>query len=585
MNRQFVNELDDFIREKHTDEEYIAETFRLTETYLQNSSKKEINLPGNAKVIFFDKLQLGMLKKTTKIWSLQESFEELFYPIRSTIFHQLSVDSYPRFIDSEYYLSITQKKNEVLDLLPMREEAKRKKLFNFSISGNNDHFSGEYEKLFTKKPIKTTPTNSQGSIELAINNIFLKSPKEGKKTKKHTLTNESVGGSGGDDNSVTPSPTATTHLSDHLSQSLSNDSFLLKEMEDYDLTSNFDGAEEVNGEDEIRFTLREVVQNDIGRKHFENFMKKNSQQNFTALDYLNMQYFFQELFENKNSTDYITCAQLIGEKFIYNENFIKQLLLIELNTSYKDVSSSRVNKVIKEIDNKLRNGEIEIDMFDIITECILSFYQIIFDDFVQSIDYLNMEKKMFEREQSQNLKTTNIDGPIAKYLKIVEESQLVDLIRKCKNQKNGIKGYGTFLYQFKKYNRCWKGKNFGDWLKKNYPKLEIDQILEIGEQMLQECYFHHILDTKGFELNTNIYRFSIDDDSKVLNMHRKFNGIPLSAMVVTQRLQKSLLVLHTKYITDNGVDYENLGKSDDFKDYCNSSIELQSVIKYFFLIG
>eukprot|EP01080_Neovahlkampfia_damariscottae_P009161 gene9161-1249_t len=566
----FINEIDEFSRGKKEDTEYISETFRLINTYLKHNSPKEINLAGNAKVSLFDKIQLANLKETSTIWTLDISFEELFRPMRSSIFHELSVDSYPRFIDSEYYLSITHKKNEVIDLLPMRQEAKRKKSID---QGDVRHLSADYENLFIS-PRKNKLTSNDPINEKKKKSNDVTSPKDKQKMKNENSRDST---SSTNEPSYTPSP---THLSDHLSLSLSNDSFMFKEYtDDIDLNStmNFDGIDEVDhNEEEMRYSLRQVVQNDIGRKVFENYMKKNSQQNFTALDYLNTHFFFQELCENTNSTDYITCAQLIGEKFIYNENFIKQLLLIELNTSYKDVSSTRVNSSIKKIDEAIRNGEIESDMFDPITECVLSFYQIIYDDFVNSGDYLEMEKRVFERERTQNLKTTTIDGPIAKYLKITEESQLVDLIRQCKNSKIGIKGYGTFLYQFKKYNRCWKGKNFGDWLKKRY-KLQEKEIMEVGEQMLQECYFHHILDTKGFDLNSNIYRFSIDDDSKVLNMHRKFNGIPLSAMVVTQRLQKSLLVLHTKYITDNGVDYEKLGKSEDFKDYCNSAIELQSM--------
>jgi hypothetical protein len=583
-NRNFINEIDENVFSKKKSDELIQETFRLIETYMKDSSPKQVNIPGSLLRNFMNKIQESKLTKESKVWTLEDDFESLFLPIRSMIFSELSVDSYPRFILSDFYLGAGHHKNEIVELLPMREIAKRR-----ATGKNLPAFELTNTKNLTilSPRDKNAPLEKSQQEESTDEDIFLintsKSSSPATKTNnkvKDKLINMAKRPS-------TPESSLSSAGEDYLSDSLKtvDGSFYINSQDDdfdfqTDMTmENF--GEEV-AEEFTKMTLKEVIENELGRKHFENFMKKSSQQSFTALDFLNTHYFFLELCENTNSNDYETCAQLIGEKYIHNENFIKQLLLIELNTSYASVNDSRIVKEIKKISQKLRDKEISSNMFETVVVCVLSFYDIIYNDFSQSLEYLEMEHEIFEKERNKNLKTTTIKGAVAKYLNIKEESDLVELIKKARSKKNGIRGYGVFLYQFKKYDRCWKGKNFGEWLKVNF-KLKDSQILEVGEQLLQECYFHHILDTKQFELNSNIYRFNVDDDSKVLNTHRKFIGIPLSAMIVTQRLQKSLLVLHTKFITDNGVDYAALAKSDEFRDYCNSSIELQSVNEIYLL--
>jgi hypothetical protein len=583
--RDFISEIDSNVFSKKKSDELIQETFRLIETYMKDSSPKQVNIPGSLLRTFMEKISKSKLTIESKVWTLEEDFETLFLPIRSMIFSELSVDSYPRFILSDYYLGVGQHKNEIVDLLPMREIAKRR-----ATGKNLPAFELTNTKNLTilsprDKVLKSQQNQQQEEIDPTDEEIvFVETSSTSKNSspvsKSNKVKDKLI-------NMATKRPNSTPESSlssvgeDYLSDSLKtvDGSFYISSQDDdfdfqTDMTmENF--GEEV-AEELMKMSLKEVIENELGRRHFENFMKKNSQQSFTALDFLNTHYFFLELCENTNSNDYETCAQLIGEKYIHNENFIKQLLLIELNTSYASVNDSRIVKEIKKISQKLRDKEISSTMFETVAVCVLSFYEIIYHDFSQSLEYLEMEHEIFEKERNKNLKTTTIKGAVSKYLNIKEESDLVELIKKARNKKNGIRGYGVFLYQFKKYDRCWKGKNFGEWLKTNY-KLKDSQVLEVGEQLLQECYFHHILDTKQFELNSNIYRFNLDDDSKVLNTHRKFIGVPLSAMIVTQRLQKSLLVLHTKFITDNGVDYAALAKSDEFRDYCNSSIELQSV--------
>ena len=61
----------------------------------------------------------------------------LFSEIRTTVYHQLAVDSYLRFVKTEFYLKLEGKKtNEVVDLLPLRNEARK-----FSVLENTIPFS------------------------------------------------------------------------------------------------------------------------------------------------------------------------------------------------------------------------------------------------------------------------------------------------------------------------------------------------------------------------------------------------------------------------------------------------------------
>eukprot|EP01080_Neovahlkampfia_damariscottae_P004850 gene4850-8435_t len=560
---EFLKEIDEFTLVKHTDREYIEKLFYLIDTYLENNSKKEINISGNLKNNLFEKIKNQ--KYIQDVWMLDESFESLFNPIRKKVYHELSNDSYSRFISSDYYVNLGNLDNEVVDFLPLREEALLQKKRKDSLNFNN-----------------STPKN------VSLNST----PRELNSTNSTPRTNGSPRVGGG---------YSSTHGSPKMSlSSLTSDYDLLSENEFVIMNSmtDFDELMEDYNENEIETTLR----SEIGRKYFTKYLNSKSDQNSNLLliDFMKEYYSFidsnshneyinkiEEDDDESSPNDTINDDNLrlneiinvISNNFVYNEIFVKQLLLIEMNSksesTIKEEDTTNMIDSLKKVDFLLKNNKIELTMFDSIGNLILNFFEIVHEIFSETDFYFEMEKEIFEFEQKSILKSTEITGPIFSYLNIKEESELLNLIQmKMKNSKNGIKGFGNYFHKFQKYEKCFKGSSFNEWMMNNYPNLDSKEINEIGEQFINESYLHHIFNKESMILDNSIYKFNLDDDIKILNSNKKYMGNQITSIIHFQKqFEKKIKSLEFKFLKDS----ENIEHSQEFKEYLNFTIEFQSI--------
>eukprot|EP01080_Neovahlkampfia_damariscottae_P007036 gene7036-11201_t len=498
---EFIKEFDDYKTKPHTTEETIQKALRLISLYINPGAKKELNISNTLKNDVLHKFKECEQENSKDTWLFEDSFEMLFSKIRTVVYNQLAVDSYLRFVDTEYYLKLEGKKtNEVVDLLPLRNEAKERKTSIVESLVEMSLDTGGY---------------SYSDSGIILDNIDIQSDDSGE-----------------DDNSQI-----------------------------------------IDDEEIPKFSLDEIIKHEVGRKYFEKYLARKSNIHFKLVDFLNEYYFFIEI-SKVQSEDSLTCANLLLKNFFQNENFVKQLFLIEMNASTNKIDFT-MKKYLEEVHKEIKSNQISSDIFDPIANTILSFLGYLYERFIESDSYSQMLKAIHDFEQLKNLKTTTLNGPIAKYLNVKEEGELINLINHLRS-KSGIKGYGTFLYQFKKYERCFKGCELFNFLRDNF-FLEKEEIFEVANQLIEESYLHHILNIKTFQNDNNIYRFSVDDDCKVLNMHKKWSGAISKGVLVTQKLMKNLLDLLSKFKENGIVNYSDLGKSDEFKDHCNALVELQSL--------
>eukprot|EP01080_Neovahlkampfia_damariscottae_P009272 gene9272-1359_t len=326
---------------------------------------------------------------------------------------------------------------------------------------------------------------------------------------------------------------------------------------------------EVSIEEHNNYSLKETISNEIGKRHLVEFMKKHKQ-HLIFLDFVIEYTFLQEL--PNDSVDIKPCAQIISDKFLADSTFVRLLMKKD-----KEIFQY-IEEIIPKIKTKdLMKQRFFLTVFDPIYEILGKYISEIYDEFSKSETYLVMIEEIQDAEYAKKTIQLPIEGPLKQYLDISEETQVLSLIKKMRSKKNGISGFGKkFLYQLKYYENCFKGTHLVAWLKNKY-NLKSKQAILVGEQLLNECYLHHIGDVQPFLNNDTLYRFHIDDNSKILNTHRKFNGIPFSAVVVSQKIQKSQIDIQNKFSTKQGVDYHALKNSDDFKEFLNLTVELQSL--------
>eukprot|EP01080_Neovahlkampfia_damariscottae_P011836 gene11836-5166_t len=339
-----------------------------------------------------------------------------------------------------------------------------------------------------------------------------------------------------------------------------------------DITPSFDDTDGADQIDEECFTLNEVLAHDHGKPHFVQYLQDQNQ-DVSRLDFITECQFMKEF--PANSPSLVSCCKLIAKKYLSNNDFIT-IITKDLDDTKSLQTAQYIEEYIMEELNK-PECKVTKDFFNPILFVIESQLNEIYTNFVRSDRYRDMVEIIQELDFMKNMVATPIDGPLMKYLNITEESEVVSLVKKMRAKKTGITGFGKgFLYQFKYYNNCFKGSSMVSWLKTKY-SIKTDEAVEIGNQLVNESYLHHIGDLLPFSNTGDMFRFTMDDNIKVLNTHRKHNEIPLSAIVVSQRIQNSQLSIQAKYITDKGVDYELLKKSTDFKEFVNITIELQTL--------
>jgi hypothetical protein len=328
---------------------------------------------------------------------------------------------------------------------------------------------------------------------------------------------------------------------------------------------------QVSVEEHQDIDLKDVLSTEIGKFHFVDYMKKNKYIT-VFLDFMVEYLFMQQL--PQDSPEIKSCALIISQKYLKDSSFVRLLIKNQKNSNNVNILEF-IEKYASKLEKQDPNSILKI--YEPIYEIIEIYMNKIYDEFVKLDDYHVMIEKIQESEHLKNTISIPIEGAMKQYMEITDENQILSLIKKMRSKKNGISGYGTkFLYQLKYYDNCFKGSHLVAWLKSKY-SLKTAQAIAVGEQLFNECYLHHIGDTQPFLNNETLYRFNIDDNSKVLNTHRKFNGIPFSAIIVSQKIQKSQLEIQEKFESKSGIDYEGLKKSDFFKEFVNLTVELQSL--------
>jgi hypothetical protein len=91
-----------------SDKEIILKSNEIIDTFLKNSSKREVNISGDSKNRLFTNFQ-GQL--TEERWILEETAYDIFFPVKKILMNELHADNFPRFIRTKNCLDVVSKYN------------------------------------------------------------------------------------------------------------------------------------------------------------------------------------------------------------------------------------------------------------------------------------------------------------------------------------------------------------------------------------------------------------------------------------------------------------------------------------------
>jgi hypothetical protein len=97
-----INKLPDL----KSDQEIIEKCNEILDTFLKNSSKREVNISGDSKLRLLNNFQ-GQL--TEEKWILEETAYDIFFPVKKILMNELHADNFPRYVRTKNCLDVVSK--------------------------------------------------------------------------------------------------------------------------------------------------------------------------------------------------------------------------------------------------------------------------------------------------------------------------------------------------------------------------------------------------------------------------------------------------------------------------------------------
>ncbi|XP_064626576.1 uncharacterized protein LOC135487119 [Lineus longissimus] len=153
-----------------------------------------------------------------------------------------------------------------------------------------------------------------------------------------------------------------------------------------------------------------------------------------------------------------------------------------------------------------------------------------------------------------------------------EYAALVHDLRQSGLIKNHRQGMTTYKNSF-----C--GKDFVNWVVKT-KKLDRPTAIEMGQQLIDKHFGHHVKHTETFQDDVVYYRLLEDDhETNALNAGSISDCDPRPAGELGEDLRRLILKLYNAFLSKDGkaVDYDGIGGADEFNLYLKLTKELQRV--------
>lgn len=135
----------------------------------------------------------------------------------------------------------------------------------------------------------------------------------------------------------------------------------------------------------------------------------------------------------------------------------------------------------------------------------------------------------------------------------------------------------NLTYHFKTFKKCFIGKELVNWLIENGEADSRERAIQIGNELLDLHYFHHVTQDHNFKDKHLFYRFIEDEPVFALNGSELNSCRARSATEVGEELRRLLLDLYSEFLSKDGkyVDYSGIKSSESYKTYVYKTWELQ----------
>lgn len=156
------------------------------------------------------------------------------------------------------------------------------------------------------------------------------------------------------------------------------------------------------------------------------------------------------------------------------------------------------------------------------------------------------------------------------------EDKFDEILRRVRDPSSTLKVKNRW-YHLHRFKRCFVGKDMVTWLASNYTSGDRLEAVKLGQSLLEQGMFHHVVDEHGFKDEKLFYRFQADEKTMVLNVQRNFEGESRSAASLSEDLRQKVTHMRDAFIREDGtsVDYEGIRKSDHLKSFIRTATELQ----------
>lgn len=126
--------------------------------------------------------------------------------------------------------------------------------------------------------------------------------------------------------------------------------------------------------------------------------------------------------------------------------------------------------------------------------------------------------------------------------------------------------------------RCFVGSDLVTYLIDRFEFANRTDAAQVAQRWMDAGVFYHVTRSEIFnDASDALYRFKEDECGAVLNMKAVFQGAQRRAQDVDRDFRLRLAAVVERHTAEGGclVDYEGLGTSEEFRDLCQTAVELQ----------
>eukprot|EP01094_Clydonella_sp_ATCC50884_P000341 TRINITY_DN10267_c0_g1_i1.p1 TRINITY_DN10267_c0_g1~~TRINITY_DN10267_c0_g1_i1.p1 ORF type:complete len:520 (+),score=191.95 TRINITY_DN10267_c0_g1_i1:33-1592(+) len=132
------------------------------------------------------------------------------------------------------------------------------------------------------------------------------------------------------------------------------------------------------------------------------------------------------------------------------------------------------------------------------------------------------------------------------------------------------------MYHLKTYPQVFVGSQLVDWLVKER-QCTRKEAVDLGNEMLEKHFFHHVCDDHVFKDKYLFYRFLHDEKKQALNVQETSMCEPMPALDLAEKLRRLIIALYDEHLSPDGkvVDYAGIARSEGFRRYALMTTRLQ----------